>query len=36
VLAIPETIDLRGVTSEYRDGMLWITLPARSGAPQRT
>lgn len=30
VLAIPETADLRKVSSEYRNGMLWITLPVRS------
>lgn len=29
VIAIPEQADLSRVSSEYREGMLWITLPMR-------
>lgn len=28
-IAIPENVDLASVSSEYREGMLWITLPLK-------
>ncbi|MGB0766742.1 MAG: Hsp20/alpha crystallin family protein [Phycisphaeraceae bacterium] len=31
VLGLPESIDLKAVSSSYTDGMLWIVLPIRGG-----
>ncbi len=28
-IAIPDNVDLRKVSSEYREGILWVTLPLR-------
>lgn len=32
VVPVPEQIDLRRVTSEFRDGLLWVRLPMRAPA----